>query len=736
MALPSPSRAGRSEAAPQPVSPDERGKGGEQLPVPEAADARAAVRQEILDRYLWPEELQAIERNERPHRAEEAAQLREWLRNVDVERTYSDDAYYAQYFGPEQGFTRLSRSKDGEELKHAFIERVVLEKGAKLRGTDSAMRILGIARMSDGSLRFHGGDRPHEQGDPIDPLTAHALITGFETASWAKDSKQRTAALDRVIRDSYRILGREAEFQLDVSDLIDVEDLTEPEPRPEDVRKAMGAEETALRGRIAQIQRERDALLADPKATEWMKGRVREEHDRDIAELEQRLASLQQKEAAPEAAGVDSEEIARLRERIDQLRKNLAVNETGGFLSPAMREELREKIGKDIAALEGEIGKRRSASGPRVVIGETRTEQVIPEVTFKPEVVVPGAPEARPERGPTLSPEAVKAAREAYASESQKPSRWDRLKGIAGGIWQNFVGEVKHFGRSLLDARWWKERAKGLATAGVLEFFHFFKYGRAARAESKAIEDAYDSLRAEVGLAPEALEQRIKNIVDESEGRLMARLITYKDEFGEWVMEKERLDKFRDEVASRIRERYRDEQDFDRKGMRDSILRTMDPGWYRRGRWGVMSLGLAANGLALVLSRMGGRALPGPESWKVGPPKGPKAGIDIGPIEQLTGMKGTAWDTAKHVVRELKPGASSEEMVAAIRKVLEHNGIYEGHSGLWSNADHLKAVTEGAKALGRTLIDAHKMPDGFPLRIPVDEVRAILGLAAKGGAVA
>lgn len=685
------------------------------------------VRREVIDRYLWPEEIQAIERGERPHRAEEAAQLREWLRNVDVERTYRDDAYYAQYFGPEQGFTRLSRSKDGEELKHAFIERVVLEKEAKLRGTDSAMRILGIARMEDGSLRFHGGDQPHEQGDPIDPLTVHALITGFEMASRNKDPNKRVAALGRVIRDSYRILGREAEFQLDVSDLLDVQDLAEPDPGPEDVRKAMGAEETALRGRIAQIQRERDALLADPKATEWMKGRVREEYDRDIAGLEQRLASMQRKEAAPEAAGVDSEEIARLQQRIENMRKQLVVNESNPILSESMRDNLRQKIGADIATLEAEIAKRR---GPRAPEGAAVAQ---PDVTFEP---TPSGPEARPERGPTLSPEAVKTAREAYASESQKPSRWDRLKGIASGIWSNFVGEVKHFGRSLLDARWWKERAKTVATVGVLDLFHFFKYGRAARVEAKAIEGAYESLRAEIGLAPEALEARIKHIVDEAEGRLMARLITYKNEFGEWTMEKERLDKFRDEVETRIRERYRAEQDFDRRGMRDSIIKTFDPGWYRRGRWGIMGLALGANGLALALSRMGGRALPGPETWKVGPPKGPKAGIDIGPIEQLTGMKGTAWDTAKHLVRELKPGASSEEMVAAIRKVLEHNGIYEGHSGLWSNADHLKAVTEGAKALGRTLIDAHKMPDGFPLRIPVDEIRAILGLASKGGAVA
>lgn len=689
-----------------------------------AARDRAAVRQEVIDQYLWPEEIKSVERGEHPHRAEEAAQLREWLRNVDVERTYRDDAYYAQYFGPEQGFTRLSRSKDGEELKHAFIERVVLEKEVKLRGTENVMHVLGIARMPDGSLRFHGGDRPHEQGDPIDPLTAHALITGYETATRLKDPKQRQEARARIVRDSYRLLGRVPDIEIDLDDLIDVQDLTEPEPRPEDVRRAIGAEETALRGRIAQVQRERDAILADPKASEWMRQRVTEEYGRDIAELEQRLASLQQKEAAPEATGVDSEEIAKLQQRIDNMRKQLAVNESNPILSESMRDNLRQKIEADIATLGGEIAKRQGARAP----GKPEFPPEGIDITFDEFEKAPA--------GPTLSPEAVRTAREAYASESQKPSRWDRLKGIAGGIWQNFVGEMKHFGRSLLDARWWKERAKGLATAGVLEFFHFFKYGRAARAESKAIEHVYDSLRAETGLAPAELEARITHIVDESEGRLMKRLITYRDEFGEWVMEKERLDKFRDEAASRLRERYRAEQDFDRKGMRDSILRTMDPGWYRRGRWGVMSLGLAANGLALALSRMGGRALPGPESWKVGPPKGPKAAIDIGPIEQLTGMKGTAWDSAKHLVREWKPGASSEEMVSVIRKILEHNGIYEPHSGLWSTADHLKAVTEGAKALGRTLIDAHKMPDGFPLRIPVDEIRAILGLAAKGGAVA
>lgn len=727
MALPS--RVGKPELTPVPAG-DELTRRAELPPVqPEVApDARESVRREVIDRYLWPEEIQTVERGERPHRAEEAAQLQEWLRNVDVERTYSDDAYYAQYFGPEQGFTRLSRSKDGEELKHAFIERVVLEKEAKLRGTENAMHVLGIARMSDGGLRFHGGDRPHEQGDPIDPVTAHALITGFETASWLNDPKERTAAIGRVVSDSYRIFGREAEFQLDVSDLLDVQDLVGPESGPEDVRKAINAEETALRGRIAQIQRERDALLADPEATEWMRQRVTEEYGRDIAELEQRLASLQQREAAPEAAGADSEEIARLQGRIDNMRKQLAVNESNPILSESMRDTLRQKIEADIAALEGEIVKQRGSVRP-----EQKTT-VAPEVTFEP---TPSGPETRQDRGPTLSPETVKTAREAYAVEAQKPSRWERLKGIASGIWSNFVGEAKHLGRSLLDARWWKERAKGLATLSGLEFFHFFKYGRAARAEAKAIEHAYGSLRTEVGLAPEQLEARITHIVDEAEGRLMKRLINYRDEFGEWVMEKERLDKFRDEVATRIRERYQAQQDFDRKGMRDTILKTMDPGWYRRGRWGVLELGLVANGLALALSRMGGRALPGPETWKVGPPKGPEViTTPPGPIEQITAMKGTAWDTAKHLVRDLKPGASSEEMVATIRKVLEHNGIYEPHSGLWSTADHLKAVTEGAKALGRTLIDAHKMPDGFPLRIPVDEVRAILGIAGKGaGAV-
>lgn len=720
------SRAGRPEVAPVPGDGEDRGKPVELPPEqPEAAAGdRAAVRQEVIDQYLWPEEIKSVERGERPHRAEEAAQLREWLRNVDVERTYRDDAYYAQYFGPEQGFTRLSRSKDGEELKHAFIERVVLEKEAKLRGTENAMHVLGIARMPDGSLRFHGGDRPHEQGDPIDPLTAHALITGYETATWLKDPRQRQEARARIVRDSYRLLGRVPDIDIDLDDLIDVQDLTEPEPRPEDVRKAMNVEETALRGRIAQIQRERDALLADPKASEWMRQRVTEEYGRDIAELEQRLASLQQKEAAPEATGADSEEIAKLQQRIENMRKQLAVNESNPILSESMRDNLRQKIEADIATLGGEIAKRRGARAP----GKPEFPPEGIDITFDEFEKAPA--------GPMLSPEAVKTAREAYASESQKPSRWDRLKGIAGGIWQNFVGEVKHFGRSLLDARWWKERAKTVATVGVLDLFHFFKYGRAARVEAKAIDGAYESLRAEVGLAPEALETRIKHIVDEAEGRLMARLITYKNEFGEWTMEKERLDKFRDEVATRIRERYRAEQDFDRRGMRDSIIKTFDPGWYRRGRWGIMGLALGANGLALALSRMGGRALPGPESWKVGPPKGPRAGIDIGPIEQLTGMKGTAWDSAKHLVREWKPSASSEEMVSVIRKILEHNGIYEPHSGLWSTADHLKAVTEGARALGRTLIDAHKMPDGFPLRIPVDEIRAILGLAAKGGAVA
>lgn len=723
MALPS--RAGRPESVPQPAPTDVRGR-EERLPVPEAADERATVRREVIDRYLWPEELQAIERNERPHRAEEAAQLHEWLRAVDVERTYRDDDYYAQHFGQEQGFTRLSRSKDGQEVKHAFIERVVLEKEAKLRGTNSAMRILGIGRMPDGSLRFSGGDRPHEQGDPIDPIAAHALITGYETASRVKDPKQRIEALGRIVQDSYRLLGREPEIEIDLSDLIETQELVGPEPSPEDVRKAMSAEETALRGRIEQVQRERDALLVDPRASNWMREQVREQYGLDIADLERQLASLRQKEAAPEAVGADSEEIARLQGRIEQMRKQMASNEQ--LLSEGMRERLQPKMMEEVSALEAQIGKLRGARAPE------RGAVAAPEVVFEPEVVVPGAPEARPERGRTLSPEAVKTAREAYASESQKPSRWERLKGIAGGIWQNFVGEVKHFGRSLLDARWWRERAKTVATVGVLDLFNFFKYGRAARVEAKAVEGAYESLRAEIGLAPEQLEARITHIVDEAEGRLMKRLITYKNEFGEWTMEKERLDTFRNEVASRIRERYRAEQDFDRRGMRDSILRTFDPGWYRRGRWGIMGLALGANGLALALNALWKRpeALlpPGP------PPGGPEGTVTIGPVEQLASMKGTAWDTAKEFVHGLKPDATSDEVVKAIRTVLERNGIYEPHSGLWSTADHLKAVTDGAKALGRTLIDAHKMPDGFPLRIPVDEIRAILGLAAKGGAVA
>jgi hypothetical protein len=687
------------------------------------------IGREIIDRYLGPEEIQAVERGERPHRVEEAAQLREWLRNVDVERTYRDDAYYSQYFGTEKGFTRLSRSKDGEELKHAFIERVVFEKEVKLRGTENAMHFLGIARMPDGSLRFHGGDRPHEQGDPIDPLVAHALITGYETAMWNKDPKLRKEARARVVRDSYRLLGREAEIEIDVDDLIEeTQHIVGPETGSADVRRATSTEETALRGRIAQVQRERDALLADPQASEWMQQRVREEYGRDIAELEQRLASLQQRETAPEAVGADSEEIARLQQRIDAMWKQLALNATNPTLSDSMRERIREETEAAALELEAQIAKLQKARIPE------GTAVAQPDVTFEP---TPTGPEARPERGPTLSPEAVRTTREAYAAEAQKPSRWERLKGIAGGIWSNMVDGAKHFGRSLMDARWWKERAKTVATMGVLDLFHFFRYGRAARVEAKAIEGAYDSLRAEVGLSGEQLEARIKNVVDEAEGRLMKRLITYKDEFGEWVMEKERLDKFRDEAASRIRERYRAEQDFDRKGMRDAILRTMDPGWYRRGRWGVLGLMLGAHGLAFVLSKLGPTPL-GPERWAVGPPKkGPTASVDIGPVEQFTGMKGTAWDTAKRFVRTLKPDASPGEMAASIRKVLEHNGIYEGHCpDLWNPAEHLKAVTEAAKGLGRTVIDAHKMPDGFPLRIPVDEVRAILGLAAKGGAVA
>jgi len=692
-----------------------------------AEDPREAIRREIIDRYLWPEEIQSVERGERPHRAEEAAQLREWLRSVDVEQTYRDDDYYAQHFGDEFGFTRLSRSKDGEELKHAFIERVVLEKEAKLRGTDSAMQILGIARMADGSLRFHGGDRPHEQGDPIDQLVAHALITGYETAMWLKDPKQRQEARARIVRDSYRLLGRVPDIEINLDDLIETQELVGPEPGPEDVRRAMSAEEAALRRRLAQIQKERDALLADSKASDWMRKQITEQYGRDIAELEQRLAQLQQREAAPETTGADDEEAARLRGRIENMRKQLAVNEQNPILSESMRESLRQKIEADIVALEAEIAKRQGARAP----GKPEFPAEGIEITFDELETAPVSP--------TLSPEAVKTARDAYATEAKKPSRWERLTKVMGGALRGMWDEARHFGRSLMDARWWKERAKTVLSAGVLDLHHFFKYGRAARVEAKAIEGAYDSLRAEVGLAPEALEARIKNVVDEAEGRLMKRLVTYKDEFGAWVMEKERLDTFREEVATRIRDRYKAEQDFDRKGMRDAILKTMDPGWYRRGRWGIMGLGLAANGLALALSKLGPTPV-GPERWAVGPPKapaGPEGTLTLGPIEQITGMKGTAWDTVKHFVRNLKPDASSEEMVATIRKVLEHNGIYEPHSGLWPTADHLQAVTEGAKALGRTLIDAHKMPDGFPLRIPVDEIRTILGIGAKGaGAVA
>ncbi|MDO8622028.1 MAG: hypothetical protein Q7R80_02255 [bacterium] len=731
-----PGRASRSEPAPQPVSLDDFGKEGKRIAAPEAVDARSEMRQEIIGRYLWPEELTAIERGERPHRAEEAAQIQAWLRNVDVERTYRDDTYYAQYFGSEYGFTRLSRSRDGEELKHAFIERVVLEKEAKLRGTENAMRVLGISRMADGSLRFHGGDRPQEQGDVIDPVTAHALITGFETASWLKDPKERTAALGRVIRDSYRILGREAEFDLDVGDLIDVQDqeMVDQGPTSKEVQAARTEEHAALAHRLDRLRAQRDLNVKNPTLSESMRERLAQGMDQDIAELERQIAAFRSAEQRPEMA--DSEEVARLQQRIEQMRQQMGVNDKNAILSESMRDQLRGKIEADIAALEGEIGKRQGVRAPRKP--EFPVEGV--DITFEEFEPAPKGSERRGERRLLLPPEAVSAARAAYASESQKPSKWERLTKVVGGALRGMVDEARHFGRSLMDARWWKERAKTVLSAGVLDLYHFFKYGRAARVEAKAIDGAYQSLRTEIGLAPEQLESRIKHVVDEAEGRLMQRLITYKNEFGVWVMEKERLDAFREDAATRIRDRYLAQEDFDRKGMRDSILKTFDPGWYRRGRWGIMGLGLAANGLALALSRMGGRALPGPERWAVGPPKapaGPESTITLGPVEQLASMEGTAWDTAKHFVRELKPGATSEEMVASIRKVLEHNGIYETHSGLWPNAEHLQAVTEGAKALGRTMIDAHQMPDGFPLRIPVEAIRTILGIGAKGaGAVA
>ncbi|MBI2482611.1 hypothetical protein HYV74_00350 [Candidatus Uhrbacteria bacterium] len=715
-----------------------------------------AIREELLLEYLSAADQEAFREGRLQSCVDIVERDAAWLREVDVERTYHDDAYYRAMFGTESGFTyrahtqeRHNRKEPIAETKHEFIDRVVREREDRLRETQEAMHVLGMVRGRDGLIRLHTFDRPHDPGVLIDAALAHAFVQEhrrIEEAArmeGAQDTSERIHADRARLRDNVqRLLGRAPELT------VTPEVLFEPEVWQDTVALALvPTERDAVPANAdAPPERRRDLLRVVPG------GSVEESDDFEITEdTEHGLPEAQKEEhVAPVASPAVAERRAtppdvelglRVFGVLDRAkaegwsanRAEYAVRvtlQTGTeHVSAARLQELQDIVAEDLAQMrrtetEGGRGTDTTEQLPETALSEkqaralrrsTRLQEARDALRrMKTELdahqaralqdsahedgrerpSLAGGEGAEVDRAP-IGPEAVREARIAYATERQRPSKWG----------------------------WIAERAKGVLTAGFSEFRHFVGYGRAAWRGEREIDTSFRALRAEAGATPEAQSARIGRLVDEAEFHVMQRLTHYRDEFGDGVLTEDRMQKFRERLHRKLHALHDQQEQADRGEFRNLILQSFDPSWWRRGVYGVVEFALAASGIRLLIDHAF-TATPILEQVTQSPlPKLPDTPPDL-----VRTMQGTVWDT----MRQMFPGANHTQLTDVVRKVMEHNGIVDptpGSTGFthangtpnqWAG-EHVRHLVES----GRNWVDATKMPEGFPLRMPKEVLQLV-----------
>ncbi|MFH1099176.1 MAG: hypothetical protein V1723_04665 [Candidatus Uhrbacteria bacterium] len=668
----------------------------DRLDILEVDAKREVLERSIWEHYLTPVEQQELARGEREPVTVEAQRLRSWLIGLDVEQAHLNQAYFAAMFGGEPGYTQLDLIRGGAEAKRIFIDRVIQEKTARVRTIEEAFYSLGIGRNAGGELRLHGADRPQEVGVPIHPIMAHALATGFEHANWLTDPKERSKALGNVYRDAYALLGRMPDYLVDPNDIINTADAVRPrvEPPPLPV-------EAALEGTRAspEMQTAFDAWRNQARVPEVTYPPASQEMQSAFEGWQQKRERAGQELQSATDRGVAEQELQTAKDR-----------EAAKVTAMEAKQRIQADIDRGIAEAEAERAPKPSA----------------PDIVFDEPVIIE-SPEIAPR---PLSAEAVRTVREAYTTQHEVTpegrGRWTWITDRAKGVMAATVAEISHLGRAVRNVGWLKERAKGVATAGVLELSHFFRYGRAARREATVIDDTYKQLcEQDVGITPDQLNGRIERVVDDAEERLMKRLIDYRDEFGNMALDKERLDVFKDDLRERLRSLHSDRQQVDRRQLRDTILKTFDPGWFRRGRYGVMELALAASGLQILINKtlLAPSELP---ASKVVP--APKGDVTIGPIEiirpvalpppDVMPMTQNIWQTLHHAY----PGATDQQLIEAAKEVLRQNHFYEP---AWTDTvRYIEQIGDAAARSTRALVE------GTPIKgILSEAVQQIMGVA-------
>lgn len=305
----------------------------------------------------------------------------------------------------------------------------------------------------------------------------------------------------------------------------------------------------------------------------------------------------------------------------------------------------------------------------------------------------------------TIEPEVVEEAREAYAEVAATERQGSR------------------FG-------WVKERAKGILTAGITEFRHFFSYGRAARKEASAIQTDIDRMIGDAtGATPDQIAGRVDALVDQAEERLMARLIDYRNQYGEWVLEPQRLDAFRDKLRTDLEAQLLGARDGAQERVRATIAEHFDPSWWRRGVYGVAELALAAGGVKLLINKfvMGNPSLPVSEFV----PR-PRGEVTVGSPEiiwqtptppDMSPMSKSIW----HTLEQAYPGATDTQLIDASKAVLQQNGMYDS-SSRWVD------IVRNLEAAGNPGVDAAALPEGYPIKgILSPAVKAIMGIIGSVG---
>ncbi|MBI4433553.1 hypothetical protein HY632_02180 [Candidatus Uhrbacteria bacterium] len=691
------------------------------------------VREMLLVDFLPAEAYAELQEGRLESRVETAAKDADWLRGVDIERTYHDDAYYRAMFGNESGFTH--RSREGErfqrkestaETKHEFIDRVVTEREERLRHTQDAMHALGIVRGHDGLLWLHPVDRPQDRGELIDATLAHALVTAYDAAEQSIHPEERAHAHEQMqaararVQERARLLftvrpGYVPELNITPAGLAhesearEEEHAQDPEESGERARRARRA--SYLRvvpdDEVRTTGDDFEIIEDVPAASELSEGVVRGRAHVDTPpppdiELGLQVFGILDRAKAEGWTGDRAERLVDVAMRTAG-RLFKIPQERIGELRAIAADELERLWRADAAANRG-AGPHEMAPTPKPSadfdISEDETGvQAFQEAEGNEKELEAGF-RSRAESGEeveraSIGPEVVRTARDAYAAEQKKPSKWG----------------------------WIAERAKGVVTGGFTEFWHFFGYGHTARKGAKEIEASLSALRADAGITPEAKAARIERIVDEAEFKVMQRLMHYKDQSGDWVLDVERLDGFTGQLRRKLKVLHEQQEDAERGEFRDLILKSFDPAWWRRGVYGVMELALASKGIQLLIDH----AFSSPLPRRIFRPRVPNPLVE--PSGTTQGMHRTVWDT----MRQMFPGANDHQLTDVVRRVMEHNGIVDptpGSTGFthanglpnqWAG-DHLHRLVES----GRNWIDATKMPEGFPLRIP-QEVAKLIG---------